>query len=42
MNKSILATAVAVLALSFSAAAQDNATVQFKPYGFIQIGRAHV
>ena len=36
MNKSILATAVAVLALSFSAAAQDNATVQFKPYGFIR------
>ena len=36
MNKSILSTAVAVLALSFSAAAQDNATVQFKPYGFIR------
>ena len=36
MNKNILAAVIAVLALSAGAAAQDNSTVQFKPYGFIR------
>ena len=36
MKKSILVSLFAVLALGGSALAQDNATVQFKPYGFIR------
>ena len=36
MKKNFFATLIAVLALGGSALAQDNATVQFKPYGFIR------
>ena len=36
MNKNLFATLVAVLALGGSALAQDNTTIQFKPYGFIR------